>query len=196
MPQAGHRRLPVRVSRWQPVGFALGEHVRDEAEGPLGLPVGERVRAVLPGRDDAEPRLVLRRQRGERLVHAGQVRGTVIGLGQAHAGQQRADAQLPGAHADGQHGLDPGRDAGGVDDLLGHRQRDHRCRAAPSSRTAAASAPGSSPATRSPSRWEQLIPAACMNVASPSRSGTVGAATSPAAGWCPAWVARPRRPAP
>ena len=40
----------------------------------------------------------------------------------------------------------------------------------PSSRTASASPPGSSPATRSPSRWEQLIPAACMNVASPSSS--------------------------
>ena len=46
---------------------------------------------------------------------------------------------------------------------------DHR-RAAPSSRTASASPPGSRPATRSPSRWEQLIPAACMNVASPSSS--------------------------
>ena len=33
-----------------------------------------------------------------------------------------------------------------------------------------ASPPGSRPATRSPSRWEQLIPAARMNVASPSRS--------------------------
>ena len=30
--------------------------------------------------------------------------------------------------------------------------------------------PARSPATRSPSRWEQLIPAACMNVASPSSS--------------------------
>jgi hypothetical protein len=39
----------------------------------------------------------------------------------------------------------------------------------PSSRTASASPPGASPATRSPSRWEQLIPAAAMNVASPSR---------------------------
>jgi hypothetical protein len=29
---------------------------------------------------------------------------------------------------------------------------------------------GSSPAIRSPSRWEQLIPAACMNVARPSSS--------------------------
>ena len=36
--------------------------------------------------------------------------------------------------------------------------------------TASASPAGSSPATRSPSRWEQLIPAACMNVASPSSS--------------------------
>jgi hypothetical protein len=48
-------------------------------------------------------------------------------------------------------------------------QRGHG-RRAPSSRTAPASPAGSSPATRSPSRWEQLIPAACMNVASPSIS--------------------------
>ena len=33
-----------------------------------------------------------------------------------------------------------------------------------------ASPAGSSPAIRSPSRWEQVIPAACMNVASPSWS--------------------------
>src|SRR5204863_1855591 len=71
---------------------------------------------------------------------------------------------------DGQHGLDPRRGAGGVDDLLEHRQRDHRRLVPPSSRTASASPPGSSAAARSPSRWEQLIPAACMNVASPSSS--------------------------
>jgi hypothetical protein len=44
--------------------------------------------------------------------------GPRIGLGQAHAGQQGADAQLPGPHPGGQDGLDPRRDAGGVDDLL------------------------------------------------------------------------------
>ena len=44
----------------------------------------------------------------------------------------------------GQHGLDPRRDAGGVDDLLERRQRDHR-RVAPSSRTASASPAGSQP---------------------------------------------------
>jgi hypothetical protein len=32
-------------------------------------------------------------------VDAGQVRAPVISLGQAHAGQQGADRQLPGAHA-------------------------------------------------------------------------------------------------
>ena len=40
----------------------------------------------------------------------------------------------------------------------------------PAGRTACSSPPGSRPATRSPSRWEQLIPAARMNVASPSSS--------------------------
>ena len=98
------------------------------------------------------------------------MRGPVVGLGQHHPGQQGADPQLAVPHPDGQHGLDPRRDAGGVDDLLEHRQRDHRRPVPPSSRTASASPPGCSPATRSPSRWEQLIPAACMNVASPSSS--------------------------
>ena len=42
--------------------------------------------------------------------------------------------------------------------------------ARPSSATASASLPGSRPASRSPRRWLQVIPAACMNVASPSSS--------------------------
>ena len=46
--------------------------------------------------------------------------------------------------------------------------RVHGRRAAPSSVTASASPAGSSVASRSPSRWEQVIPAACMNVARPS----------------------------
>ena len=49
----------------------------------------------------------------------------------------------------------------------------HRC-AAPSSATASASLPGSRPASRSPRRWLQVIPAACMNVASPICCGAVG----------------------
>ena len=173
MPRAGRRRPPAAAGG-QPAGLVLAEGRGDQAEGPLGLPVGEQVRAVLPVRDHAEPPLVVLGQADQRLVHPGQVRGPVIGLGQAHAGQQGADLQLPGAHADGQHGLDPRRDAGGVDDLLERRQRDHaagppRAAAPPRPRR-----PGSSPATRSPSRWEQLIPAAGMNVARPSSSAQSG----------------------
>ena len=82
----------------QPVGLVLAEGRGDQAEGPLGLPVGEQVRAVFPVRDHAEPPLLVLGQADQRLVHPGQVRGPVIGLGQAHAGQQGADAQLPGAH--------------------------------------------------------------------------------------------------
>ena len=36
-----------------------------------------------------------------------------------------------------------------------------------------------------PSRWEQVIPPACMNVASPRSWARSHAARSPAAGWCP-----------
>jgi hypothetical protein len=57
----------------------------DEAEGALDLPVGELVRAGLPVLGDGEPDLVFGGQRGERLVHPGQVRGPVIGQGEHHA---------------------------------------------------------------------------------------------------------------
>ena len=123
---------------------------------------------MLPVRGHAQPPPVVAGQADQGLVHPGEVGGPVIGLGQAHAGQQRADAQLPAAHPGREGGLDPRCDAGGVDDRLERRQWDHRRAAPPSSRTASASPAGSSPAIRSPSRWEQLIPAACMNVASPS----------------------------
>jgi hypothetical protein len=69
----------------QPVGDVLGEGAGDEAEGPLGLPVGEPVRAVLPVRDHAEPPLVGLGQRGQRLVHAGEVSGPVVGQHDQHA---------------------------------------------------------------------------------------------------------------
>ena len=153
----------------QPVRLVFGEGVRDQAEGPFGLPVGQPVRAVFPLRDHAEPELVACGQAGQGAVHAGQVGGPPVGQGQAHAGQQGADGQLPPAHPGGQHGLDPRRGAGGVDGLLQHPQRDHG-RAAPSSLTACSSPAGSRPARRSPRRWEQLIPAACMNVARPGSS--------------------------
>ena len=78
-------------------------------------------------------------------------------------------AQLPAPRPGRQQRLDPRRDAGGVQDAFQRRQRDHG-RAAPSRATACSSPPGSRPATRSPSRWEQLIPAARMNAASPSSS--------------------------
>ena len=89
---------------------------------------------------------------------------------QAHPGQQGADGQLPPTRADGQYDLDPRRDAGDAGDLLQDHQGDRGRRAAPGSRTAAALRGGSGAAGRSPGRWEQLIPAACMNVASPSSS--------------------------
>jgi len=156
----------------QPVGVVPGQRVCGEAEGPLGLAVGEQVRAVLPVRDHAGPALVIFGQGDQGLVDAGEVGGPVAGQHGQHAGQQGADRQLPGAHAGRQQQLDRRRDAGAAGDLLQDGQRDHDGRAAPGSRTASVSAAGSRLAIRSPSRWEQVIPAACMNVASPSRSAT------------------------
>ena len=79
-----------------------------------------------------------------------------------------ADPQLAVAHAGGEQRLDPRRDPGGLDDVLEPGQRDaHRC--PPSSATASASLPGARVASRSPSRWLQVIPAACMNAARPEQ---------------------------
>ncbi len=55
----------------QPVGGVLAEHVRGQAECPLGLPVGELVRPVLPVCDHAEPPLVLLAEGGQRVMHPG-----------------------------------------------------------------------------------------------------------------------------
>ena len=91
---------PAAAGEGSPSGSSLPRASGDQAEGVLGLPVGEQVRAVFPVRDHAEPPLVVFGQADQGLVHAGQVGGPVVGLGQAHAGQQGADAQLPGPHAD------------------------------------------------------------------------------------------------
>ena len=80
----------------QPVGDVLGQRAGDQAEGPLGLPVGEPVRAVLPVRDHAEPPLVVLGQGGQCLVDAGQVGGPVVGQHDQHAQQQGAGQAAAG----------------------------------------------------------------------------------------------------
>ena len=135
----------------QAVGDVFGQGAGDQAEGALGLPVGEQVRASLPVLGHAEPHLVGRGQGGQRAADPGQVRGPVTGLGQQHPGQQGADPQLAVPHPDRQQRLHPGRDAGGIDDLLERGQRDSH-RVAPSSATAVASSAGSRAASRPPSR--------------------------------------------
>ena len=69
------------------VGMLFAERFHGEVKGVLDLPVGELVRAVAPGLGDAESHLVCGGQRGQRLVHPGQVRGPVIGQGELHAQQ-------------------------------------------------------------------------------------------------------------
>ena len=194
MIRAGHRRPPAALAR-QPAGLVIAEGGGDQAAGALGLPVGQQVRAVLPVRDHAQPPPGVFGQAGQRLVHPGQVGWPVIGLGQAHAGQQGADAQLPGAHPDGQHGLDPRRGAGGVDDLLEHRQRDHGRRAAPSSRTAQGLAGRLQPGEQVAEPLGAADPGRCHERGQPEQLRAVGQPRRPQPGWCPAAAARPRRPA-
>ena len=87
----------MRAGRRGREQVVLAEGRGDQAEDVVGLPVGQQVGAVPPARDHAEPGLVVLRRADEGLVDASEVRGAVTGLGQAHAGQQGADAQLPGA---------------------------------------------------------------------------------------------------
>jgi hypothetical protein len=56
-----------------------------QVEGPLDLAVGELVRAVAPVLGHARPRLVGPGQRGEYVVHPGQVRGLAAVQRQVHA---------------------------------------------------------------------------------------------------------------
>ena len=65
----------------------FGQRGGDEAEGALGLAVGELVRAGLPVLGHAEPALVSGGQGGQRGVHLGEVRGPAVGQGEHHAQQ-------------------------------------------------------------------------------------------------------------
>jgi hypothetical protein len=89
-----------------------------QREGPLELPVGERVLAGLPGGDHPEPPFVWRGQADQRLAHASEVRGTALGGDQQHPEQQRAHRQLPAARPDRQQRLEPLGNAGAVDHPL------------------------------------------------------------------------------
>ena len=85
----------LQFRRRQPVRLVLAERGRHQAEGVLGLPVGQQVRAVPPVRQHAEAPLLAPGQADQRLVHPGQVRGAAVGEREHHAEQQGADGQLP-----------------------------------------------------------------------------------------------------
>ena len=76
-------------------------------------------------------------------------------------------------HPGWQQRLDGWRDGGAIDDVLdpGERGRAAHRLLPPSRLTASASLARSRAAVVSPSRWLQLIPAACRNVASPRICG-------------------------
>ena len=93
---------PLQRAGGQAIGVVFGQRAGDQAEGALGLPVGELVRASLPVLGHAEPDLVGGGQGDQRAADPGQVRGPLIGLGQHHPGQQGADPQLPVPHPDRQ----------------------------------------------------------------------------------------------
>ena len=109
-------------------------------------------------------------------------------------GQQGADGQLPAPDAGREHGLDLRRDAGGVDDLLERRQRDHG-RAAPSSRTACGLAARLQPGDEVAEPLGAADPGRAHERGQPQQLRRSRPARSRAAGRCPAGAARLRRPA-
>ena len=123
-------QVRLQGSEGAPSGASLPS-AGDQAEGVLDLPVGELVRAGLPVRGNAEPRLVSVGQAGQRGVHPGQLGGPASARVSSIPVSKVRTGQLAAAHPGGQQRLDPRRDAGGVDDGLEHGQRDaHRCRVA------------------------------------------------------------------
>jgi hypothetical protein len=70
----------------QPAGVVVAERAGDQSEGPLGLLVGQQVRAVLPVFGHAKPDLVGLGQGDQRVADPGQVRGPAVGLGEHHPG--------------------------------------------------------------------------------------------------------------
>jgi hypothetical protein len=87
-----------------------------------------------------------------------------------HPDNQRAKRALPGSHADREACLELGDlagDPGRIEHRLDALEQAHRDPAAPRRATAVCSGVGSRCETRSPRRWEQVIPAASMKARSP-----------------------------
>ena len=144
--------------------MVFGQGAGDQAEGPLGLPVGEQVRAGLPVLEHAEPHLV-RPGQGDsasrtRVRCAGRWPAWDSMIPASRVRTRSWRCRTPTGSSASARGATPQE---GVDDLLQRGQRD--AHPVPPSSLAWPQA-GSSVASRSPSRWEQVIPAACMNVAS------------------------------
>jgi hypothetical protein len=85
----------------------------------------------------------------------------------------RASARRAGGDASRSGAALPIGDTRGINDLLEALKDPRAQRPPPSAATADASSPGGSVATRSPRRWEQVMPAASMNVRSPIPPATL-----------------------
>ena len=126
---------------------------------------------------DPEAPAVDSRERDERLVHPGEVRRTVVGLGENQPEHEGAHGALAGSHPEREGGVDAGDlccQRGGVAECLCPGEVDARQgRISQSKVTARASSGRGRTATRSPRRWEQVMPAASMNALSPIVSATL-----------------------
>ena len=152
------------------VGLVLSQRGAHEPGRVLDLSIGEQVGAFARGDDDSEAQAVLWRELDETRVHTRQMCRAVIGRGRQHAQQQGAHLQLTRAHSQRKPPLDRLDrlfDTGVVEERLEAPSWDHPGCLGQSRPTACSSVGLARFATRSPRRWEQLIPAASMKARRP-----------------------------
>jgi len=158
----------LQTLRGQPVGGGLPEHLFDQVVQVLDLAVAEQVQAALMLDDDPEAPSIGFSERHERRMDAAEMRRTPVVLGEGHPEQEGPHAELASSHPDREGRLDRGdlgREHRVVEDRL--QACEHAQRRPTRSATASSSLRGKSPATRSPRRCEQVIPAASMNARRP-----------------------------
>ena len=189
-------QIAARVCEGRPSGDVLGQRVRDQAEGALGLPVGEQVRAGLPVRESR--RAAPGRPRAGWSVRGGPGSGGRAGDRPGHSSMpgsrvrtSSCRARTPMGSSASIRGAMPER----VDDLLQDRQRDAHRRAAPSSRTASCLPGGFQAGEQVAEPLGAGDPGGVHERGQAEQLARSPPARSRAAGRCPAGAARPRRPA-
>jgi hypothetical protein len=177
-----HRGLDNRLdqateARARPaVGLGLSKHPCEEVVEVLGLAIREEMHPVLVPDEHPEAPSVGVGEADERAMHAREMRRTPVTETTADPKEEGPHQKLTGPHPDWERRLDPGdlgREAIVVENRLEAGEvAQHRPpkRRPPRSATASGSLRLGRWLTRSPRRWEQVIPAASMNARNPIAS--------------------------